>query len=102
MTVLHVWHHFITLILVWTCLQSRVPSQWSAGNSIINISSLMGIPEILNAGVHVPMYYYYLMCEMKREVWWKRYLTLMQIFQFILVNVLHCISFYYNYFLADN
>jgi len=86
--VLHVWHHFITVILVWSCLQTYVPVQWSA--------------EILNAFVHVPMYYFYLNCELKREIWWKRYLTLLQIFQFVTVNGLHLTSFYFHYVLGKN
>jgi len=85
---LHVWHHFITLILVWSCLQTRLPAQWSA--------------EIINAFVHVPMYYYYLMSELKVEIWWKKYLTQLQILQFVMANVLHLTSFYFHYVLGRN
>jgi len=41
----------------------------------------------LNMGVHVVMYFYYLMAAMgptvQRYLWWKRYLTTMQLVQFV-------------------
>lgn len=82
---LHVYHHWITLTLVWVCLTTELPVQWSA--------------EILNAWVHCPMYYYYTLVSINplRKVSWKKYITQMQITQFILVILLHSYSFYYHY-----
>jgi hypothetical protein len=68
---LHVYHHAITLLLIFSCLHDSIPVQWVA--------------EWLNAGVHTPMYYYYLVSSFGIQPWWKRYLTQMQIIQFLIV-----------------
>jgi len=49
------------------------------------------IATVLNAGVHIPMYYYYFVIDLnpKAQIWWKRYITQMQIAQFITVNIVH-------------
>ena len=45
----------------------------------------------LNMGVHVVMYFYYLMSSMGPEVqkylWWKRYITSMQLLQFVTFSI---------------
>lgn len=45
----------------------------------------------LNSGVHIVMYMYYLLAAfgpgMQRYLWWKKYLTLMQMTQFVMVFV---------------
>ena len=38
----------------------------------------------LNTLVHVFMYYYYLVQSLGQDVWWKKYVTTMQIVQFVL------------------
>eukprot|EP01102_Stenamoeba_stenopodia_P006816 TRINITY_DN1903_c0_g1_i1.p1 TRINITY_DN1903_c0_g1~~TRINITY_DN1903_c0_g1_i1.p1 ORF type:complete len:285 (-),score=40.78 TRINITY_DN1903_c0_g1_i1:157-1011(-) len=72
---LHVYHHWITLILIWTCLQTEIPVQW--------------IAEVLNSFVHIPMYYYYFVSYFGIHPWWKKYLTQLQIIQFIVVLAVH-------------
>jgi len=85
---LHVYHHWVTMLLVWLCLECAIPIQWSA--------------QILNTLVHVFMYYYYSMATLKIRVWWKRHITQMQIFQFLLSLVLHGAAFYWHYMWHGN
>jgi len=66
---LHVFHHFIVPILFWSYMDTQTPSQV--------------ILVLANTLVHTFMYYYYLMCELKVNVWWKEYLTMLQIIQFM-------------------
>lgn len=74
---LHVYHHWATGILCFCCLMESIPIQW--------------IATLLNALVHIPMYYYYFVVDAApgTKVWWKEYITQMQIIQFITVNIVH-------------
>ena len=59
-----------------------------------------GFSAFLNAGVHTVMYLYYLLASfgpgIQRYLWWKKYLTRMQMIQFVLV-FLHCLqTLYYD------
>jgi len=85
---LHVYHHWITMLLVWVCLETKLPAQWSC--------------ESINTGVHIFMYYYYLMSSIKHNVWWKKYITQLQIAQFLLSNALHLTSFAWHYLFHGN
>ncbi len=80
---LHVYHHFITAILMFTMLDNEVAVQW--------------ISIIANSGVHVPMYYYYTMSTLGYNVWWKKYITKLQIIQFITDLVGNGIGFFYHF-----
>jgi len=80
-TFLHSFHHFITAWLCWLGLYDRIAVQWSF--------------LMLNGTVHVFMYYYYLAVSLNKDVWWKKYITTMQIVQFILDLSLG-LPFYYN------
>lgn len=42
------------------------------------------MPITLNLTVHVLMYYYYFRTASGAKIWWKRYLTTMQIIQFVI------------------
>ena len=42
------------------------------------------VPIILNLIVHMFMYWYYAMASIEIKCWWKKYLTTMQIVQFVL------------------
>jgi fatty acid elongase 3 len=66
---LHVYHHCITLGLVWLTLQEGNPMQWA------DITA--------NLFVHVIMYYYYYKAELGIQIWWKKYITTIQIIQFL-------------------
>jgi len=65
---LHVYHHAITLLLVWSTMQENNPVQFA------DITA--------NCFVHVIMYYYYFRCELGLSTWWKKYITSAQILQF--------------------
>ncbi|EIW73094.1 hypothetical protein TREMEDRAFT_26340 [Tremella mesenterica DSM 1558] len=67
---LHVFHHAATAILCFTQLEGETSVQW------VVIS--------LNLSVHVVMYYYYFATAGGAKIWWKRYLTTMQIVQFVI------------------
>jgi len=84
-----VYHHWITNILVFFTLYHELPTTWSAC--------------VLNSFVHIPMYLYYLLSILGfKDIWFKRYITQIQILQFISVLVLHSSSAVYNYFVVHN
>ncbi|EJD03957.1 GNS1/SUR4 membrane protein [Fomitiporia mediterranea MF3/22] len=67
---LHVFHHSATALLCFTQLNGRTSVSW--------------VPITLNLTVHVFMYYYYYATAGGARIWWKKYLTTMQIVQFII------------------
>jgi len=79
---LHTYHHVITLWLVWTTLTYSFSVQWS------DITA--------NAFVHIIMYYYYYLMEKGVQVWWKKYITKIQIIQFVVDMSLHFMWYYYS------
>ncbi|XP_060582399.1 elongation of very long chain fatty acids protein 4-like [Ruditapes philippinarum] len=72
-TFLHLYHHF-TMPLIWYVGVKYVPG----GESYYSAS--------INSGIHVLMYTYYLLSamgpHMQKYLWWKRYMTVMQLIQF--------------------
>ncbi|KAG8195040.1 hypothetical protein JTE90_029620 [Oedothorax gibbosus] len=78
-TILHVFHHAGMVLLFHT------------GISTINIGYYILVCICINTFIHSIMYFYYFLAafgpEMQKYLWWKRYLTQMQIFQFIVVLV---------------
>ncbi|KAG7099215.1 hypothetical protein E1B28_001082 [Marasmius oreades] len=67
---LHVFHHSATALLCYSQLEGRTSISWTV------IS--------LNLTVHVLMYYYYYATAGGAKIWWKKYLTMMQIIQFVI------------------
>lgn len=63
------YHHIITLFICWFCLFDYTSVQW--------------IGATANSLVHVPMYYFYACQSVNIEIKWKRYLTQLQIVQFV-------------------
>lgn len=80
---LHSFHHFITAYVCWLALYNHIAIGW--------------VTIMLNGTVHVFMYYYYLAVSFNSDLWWKKYLTTMQITQFA-VDVLAGIPFFYAIF----
>jgi len=85
---LHLYHHWITMLLCYVSLQTYIPVQW--------------IATTLNALVHIPMYYYYLCAILQIDVWWKKYFTTMQIMQFVCVLVTHGTAYWWQYCYTKN
>lgn len=66
---LHAYHHAATLVLTWAQMTEHSGCQW--------------VPIVINLWVHVAMYYYYAMSALRIRIWWKKYLTTIQIAQFV-------------------
>jgi len=76
-TPLHVFHHACMPFFCWIGVKFA-----PGGNS--------GFFPFVNAGVHTVMYTYYLLSTFPRVrpyLWWKKYITQMQMIQFVLVIV---------------
>ncbi|KAJ3988590.1 GNS1/SUR4 membrane protein [Lentinula detonsa] len=67
---LHVFHHSATALLCYSQLGGKTSISWTV--------------ITLNLTVHVLMYYYYYATAGGKRIWWKKYLTSMQIVQFII------------------
>lgn len=76
---LHVYHHAATLVLCLTQLLGKTSLQWFV--------------VVINLFVHIVMYAYYALQALRIDVWWKRYVTVLQIAQFVVV-VLVCFVAY--------
>jgi hypothetical protein len=69
LTVLHVFHHSIVVVMAWLWLEAA--------------QSLQQLALLVNTGVHVVMYYYYFLCCLGAPPKWKRLVTNIQILQFV-------------------
>ncbi|XP_069705057.1 very long chain fatty acid elongase 4-like isoform X2 [Periplaneta americana] len=80
-TFLHVYHHS-AVILVVGYLSRYAPCEQAS------------ITAFINAFVHIFMYTYYMLSAMgprvKKYLWWKKYITLLQLVQFSLV-ITYCV-----------
>lgn len=85
MTFLHVYHHS-TMIFNWWLGAKYAPG----GQSFFC--------ALLNSFVHIVMYSYYLLSSMgtwiQPYLWWKRYLTQLQLVQFVLILIHSCVGLY--------
>lgn len=69
-TFLHVYHHAATMSLGWVQLTSKTACQWFV--------------VYFNLLVHSVMYLYYLLSALNFRVWWKKYVTVLQLIQFLI------------------
>jgi len=83
LTFLHVWHHCAVVFVCWLAVRDEISMGW--------------ITVFDNTGVHVLMYYYYAIQSLeRRDVWWKKYLTTIQIIQFC-IDIVTSVPFLYLY-----
>ena len=77
-TFLHLFHHGIMPLSVWPCFRFI-----GGGHAVFLLT--------FNTFVHFVMYFYYLISAMgpafRKYLWWKRYLTVFQMFQFVCVTL---------------
>ncbi|XP_065647623.1 very long chain fatty acid elongase 4 isoform X2 [Hydra vulgaris] len=82
LTFLHIYHHSTMPILWW------IGIKWVPGGSSAHAA-------ILNAFIHIIMYFYYGMAALgpqyQKYLWWKKYLTQMQLIQFTIALVMGCL-----------
>ncbi|XP_029851710.2 elongation of very long chain fatty acids protein AAEL008004-like [Ixodes scapularis] len=86
-TALHVIHHFLVIVNGWLWITFG-----SDGHVIM--------PVCFNCLVHVIMYGYYFLASLgpavRKHLWWKKYLTSLQIFQMTFVSLYMCIPLVYD------
>ncbi|KAJ6644445.1 Elongation of very long chain fatty acids protein 7 [Pseudolycoriella hygida] len=74
----HVQHHFITLAALWTV------GKYFTGEELV-------VALLVNSFIHPVMYVYYFVATLGRQyrkyLWWKKYLTVIQIVQLLIIIV---------------
>ncbi|XP_017836175.2 elongation of very long chain fatty acids protein F-like [Drosophila busckii] len=77
-TFLHVYHHAMMVFAVY----------WVS--RLYGFGAQFAVLGLLNSFVHAIMYYYYFISAMypslKQSIWWKQYITITQLLQFVLIG----------------
>jgi len=78
---LHVIHHSSVPVVCW--IAAKVFSTYA--------STSVGLFPLINSGIHTIMYSYYALAalgpKVQKYLWWKKYLTQMQLSQFVLILI---------------
>lgn len=74
---LHVFHHAGVVLMSWL---------WVDQVQTLQFGGLLA-----NTAVHVVMYFYYFLTTLKISPWWKKYITSLQIVQFVSRCVCSCL-----------
>ena len=70
---LHVYHHLTIFLVYWM-------------NVNIGYDGDIYLTVVLNGFIHTVMYTYYFVSMHSKDIWWKKYLTMMQLAQFLAMN----------------
>ena len=84
---LHIFHHSIMVFCTYSAIIEHWTPSWYA--------------LIFNNFIHILMYYYYFISTFGYKIWWKKYLTILQIIQFI-GGVYTAFIYIYDCFDYDN
>lgn len=84
-TFLHVQHHILSVAILWVCGKYFMGQEFT-------------VTFFCNIIVHVIMYFYYFLAALgpayKKYLWWKKYLTTIQIIQFVIIILYMIASFW--------
>ena len=84
---LQIYHHTNIIFLTWLGLYYGHFFGW--------------VLVFLNSGIHSVMYYYYTCATLNKKVWWKKYLTQMQMVQFVADGIISLPGGYFYTFGHD-